>query len=161
GIRAYETNPLLLASNDRILDWVRGGGTLIVQYQQYVYFEGDYAPYALSARRPHDRVSHEGAPVRVLMPDHPVFNEPNTIDSDDFDGWVQERGLYFASEWDDRYQALLEISDPGESPKLGALLVAEYGDGLYLYTGLSLFRQLPAGVPGAYRLLANLLSLGR
>lgn len=161
GIRSYETNPVLLASNDRILDWVRAGGTLIVQYQQYGYFDGDYAPYALSARRPHDRVSHEDAQVRVLLPGHPVFNEPNAVDSDDFGGWVHERGLYFASEWDDRYQALLETADPGESPKPGGLLVAEYGGGLYVYTGLSLFRQLPAGVPGAYRLLANLLSLRR
>lgn len=159
GVRAYETNPALIAANDRILAWVRDGGTLIVQYQQYAFFRGDYAPYPMTARRPHDRVSDETAPLTVLAPDHPVFNRPNRITSRDFEGWVQERGLYFPSEWDERYSPLIESADPGEDPKRGALLVARYGEGLYVYTGLSLFRQLPAGVAGAYRLLANLLSL--
>jgi LmbE family N-acetylglucosaminyl deacetylase len=159
GIRAYEANPALVASNERLLKWVQGGGTLIVQYQQYSYFSGDHAAYPLSARQPHDRVTVESAPVTILTPEHPVFSHPNSIVPSDFDGWVQERGLYFASEWDDRYEALLETSDPGETAKRGGLLVARYGDGLYVYTGLSLFRQLPVGVPGAYRLLANLLSL--
>ena len=159
GIRAFETNPTLVANNRRLLDWVEAGGTLIAQYQQYRYFRGGYAPYPLDARRPHDRVSDEGAAMRVLVPDHPAFNEPNVIRAEDFDGWVQERGLYFANEWDDNYQALLETADPGEDPKRGGLLVARWGDGIYVYTGLALFRQLPAGVPGAYRLLANLLSL--
>jgi LmbE family N-acetylglucosaminyl deacetylase len=159
GIRAYETNPALVANSDRFLDWVRSGGTLIVQYQQYRFFRGDFAPYALSARRPHDRVTDETAPVRILDSGHPMFNVPNVIGKADFDSWIQERGLYFASEWDERYQPLLEMADPGEEPKRGGLLAARYGDGLYVYTGLSLFRQLPAGVPGAYRLLANLLSL--
>jgi hypothetical protein len=149
----------LVASNERLLKWVQGGGTLIVQYQQYSYFSGDHAAYPLSARQPHDRVTVESAPVTILTPEHPVFSHPNSIVPSDFDGWVQERGLYFASEWDDRYEALLETSDPGETAKRGGLLVARYGDGLYVYTGLSLFRQLPVGVPGAYRLLANLLSL--
>jgi hypothetical protein len=159
GIRAYETNPVLVTSNERFLEWVRHGGTLIVQYQQYGYFNGDYAPYPLSARRPHDRVTVESAPVTVLIPEHALFNRPNRIEPRDFDGWIQERGLYFASEWDEQYHALLETADPGEDKKRGGLLVAQYGDGLYVYTGLSLFRQLPVGVPGAYRLLANLLSL--
>ncbi|UCC82343.1 MAG: PIG-L family deacetylase [Gemmatimonadota bacterium] len=160
GIRTYETNPTLLANNERFLDWARAGGTLISQYQQYTYFNGDYAPYPLRARRPHDRVSDELAPMTILVADHPVFNRPNRIGAHDFQGWVQERGLYFPYEWDARYQPLLESADPGEEPKRGGLLVAPLGDGLYVYTGLSLFRQLPAGVPGAYRLLANLLSLG-
>ncbi len=160
GIRTYETNPTLLANNGRFLDWARAGGTLISQYQQYTYFNGDYAPYPLRARRPHDRVSDELAPVTLLATDHPAFNRPNRIGPQDFDGWVQERGLYFPYEWDTRYQALLESADPGEEPKRGGLLVAPLDDGVYVYTGLSLFRQLPAGVPGAYRLLANLLSLG-
>ena len=159
GIRAYETNPALIAANDRVLAWVRDGGTLIVQYQQYAFFQGDYAPYPLSAHRPHDRVSDETAPITILVPDHPIFNRPNRISAPDFEGWVQERGLYFPAEWDERYTPLIESADPGEEPKRGALLVARYGEGLYMYTGLSLFRQLPAGVPGAYRLLANLLSL--
>jgi LmbE family N-acetylglucosaminyl deacetylase len=160
GIRTYETNPTLLANNERFLDWARAGGTLISQYQQYTYFNGDYAPYPLQARRPHDRVSDELAPMRILVADHPVLNRPNRIGAQDFEGWVQERGLYFPHQWDARYQPLLESADPGEEPKRGGLLVAPLGDGLYVYTGLSLFRQLPAGVPGAYRLLANLLSLG-
>lgn len=159
GIRAYETNPVLVANNDRLMKWVHAGGTLIVQYQQYGYFNGDHAAYPLSADRPHDRVTDESAPVTILVPEHPVFNHPNRIGPRDFDGWVQERGLYFASEWDEQYEVLLETADPGEDAKRGGLLVARYGDGLYVYTGLSLLRQLPAGVPGAYRLLANLLSL--
>ncbi len=157
GIRAYETNTALVANNGRLLDWVRAGGTLISQYQQYAYFNGAYAPYPLSARRPHDRVSDEAAPVTILAPDHQLFNRPNRIGAADFEGWVQERGLYFPFQWDDRYLPLLESADPGEEPKRGALLVARFGDGMYVYTGLALFRQLPAGVPGAYRLLANLL----
>jgi len=160
GIRAYETNPVLVASNERLLRWVSEGGTLIVQYQQYSYFNEEHAAYPLSARWPHDRVTVESAPVAILAPEHPVFVHPNLIGPRDFDGWVQERGLYFANEWDERYEALLETADPGEAGKRGGLLVARYGDGLYVYTGLSLFRQLPVGVPGAYRLLANLLSLG-
>jgi LmbE family N-acetylglucosaminyl deacetylase len=159
GIRAYETNPTVVASNERLLGFVRAGGTLIVQYQQYRYFRESYTPYAMRARFPHDRVSDELAPVAVLAPRHPVFHVPNRIGESDFQGWVQERGLYFPYEWDERYQALLEMADPGEEPKRGGLLVARYGEGLYVYTGLSLFRQLPAGVPGAFRLLANLLSL--
>jgi hypothetical protein len=159
GIRAYEANPVLVANNDRFLEWVRGGGTLIVQYQQYGYFNGDNAAYPLSARRPHDRVTDETAPVTILIPEHPVFNHPNRLGPRDFSGWVQERGLYFASEWSEQYEVLLEMADPGDAAVRGGLLLARYGDGLYVYTGLSLFRQLPAGVPGAYRLLANLLSL--
>ncbi len=159
GIRAYETNPALVENNGRFLEWVRAGGTLISQYQQYSYFRGDYAPYPLAARRPHDRVSDELAPVEILVRDHPAFTQPNVIGPGDFEGWVQERGLYFASEWDERFQPLVQTADAGEEWKRGGLLVAEFGDGLYVYTGLAFFRQLPAGVPGAYRLLANLLSL--
>ncbi len=161
GVRAYETNQALLENNERLLDWVRAGGTLIVQYQQYRFFNGDYAPLKMSARFPHDRVSDETAAVRLLDPGHPVFSAPNRISEEDFDAWVQERGLYFPYEWDDAYTPLLEMADPGEAPKLGALLIAPLGDGLYIYTGLSLFRQIPAGVPGAYRLLMNLVSVRR
>jgi LmbE family N-acetylglucosaminyl deacetylase len=159
GIRAYETNPALTASNDRFLEWVRSGGVLITQYQQYDYFNGGYAPYPMRARFPHDRVSDESVAVTMLTPDHVLFNRPNRISELDFEGWVQERGLYYPYEWDERYEPLLEMADPGEAPKRGGLLVARHGEGLYVYVGLSLFRQLPAGVPGAYRLLANLLSL--
>ena len=159
GIRAYETNPTLVASNDRFLEWVRSGGVLIAQYQQYGYFNGGYAPYPMRARFPHDRVTDERAVVTILSPEHVLFNKPNQIGAADFEDWVQERGLYFPYEWDEEYEPLLEMADPGESPKRGGLLVARFGEGLYVYTGLSLFRQLPAGVPGAYRFLANLLSL--
>ena len=110
--------------------------------------------------RPHDRVTDENAAVRVLEPDHRVLTWPNRISDSDFDGWVQERGLYFLNTWDDRYTPLLEMADPDEDPKLGVLMVATHGEGTYVYTGLALFRQLPAGVPGTYRLFANLLALG-
>ena len=109
--------------------------------------------------RPHDRVTDENADVALLAPRAPIFTTPNLLEPADFDGWVQERGLYFLSDWDERYTALIAMADPGEDPKEGALLVAEVGDGLYIYTGLAFFRQLPALVPGAYRLFANLVSL--
>jgi len=160
GIRAYELRPDLRANNARLLDYVRGGGTLIVQYNQYEWSEGGYAPYPLSIGRPHDRVTDEAAPVTLLDPSHPILSYPNRITDADFEGWVQERGLYFPRTWDERYTPLLEMADPGEEPKRGALLVANVGRGTYVYTGLALFRQLPAGVPGAYRLLANLIALG-
>ncbi len=159
GIRAYETRPELAAANQALLDFASRGGTVVVQYNKYDFATGGFAPYPLSMRRPHDRVTDEGAPVRVTAPGSPVLNTPNAIGPDDFEGWVQERGLYFASEWDARYQAVMEMADPGEDPKAGALLVAPVGDGLYVYTGIAFFRQLPAGVPGAIRIFANLASL--
>jgi len=108
-----------------------------------------------------DRVTEEDAAVKILNPDHPLMNFPNKITNKDFDGWIQERGLYFPNEWDDEYEPLLEMNDFNESPKLGSLLYAEYGDGIFIYTGLSFFRELPAGVPGAYRLFVNLISAGK
>ena len=161
GIRAYETRPELAAANQALLDFARRGGTVVVQYNKYDFATGGFAPFPLSMRRPHDRVTDEGAPVTVIAPESSLFNTPNAIGPDDFDGWVQERGLYFASEWDARYQAVMEMADPGEDPKAGALLVAPVGDGLYVYTGIAFFRQLPAGVPGAIRIFANLASLRR
>jgi LmbE family N-acetylglucosaminyl deacetylase len=161
GSRAYETEPALVASNGRLLDYVRAGGLLIVQYQQYPFVNGGFAPYRLSIARPHDRVTDETAAVTVLDAASPVFHVPNEIGPDDWWGWVQERGLYFAHDWDPAYTPLLEMHDPGEPPLQGGLLVAALGNGTYVYTGLSLFRQLPAGVPGAYRLFANLLALGK
>ncbi len=160
GSRAYEGRPDLVTHNQRLLDYVRRGGTMIVQYNQYEYTEPSIAPYPVTMARPHDRVTDEAAEVRVLQPEHPVFTTPNRITAEDFDGWVQERGLYFLTPWDDAFTPLLEMADPGEEPKRGALLVAQYGEGTYVYTGLALFRQLAAGVPGAYRLFANLLALG-
>lgn len=161
GIRAYEHQPELPRQNRRLLEFVEGGGTLIVQYNQYRFSGGGFAPYPLTIARPHDRVTDETAPVRLLDPTHPALSWPNRISDKDFEGWIQERGLYFARTWDEHFTPLLAMSDPGEDPLHGGLLVARYGKGTYVYTGLAFFRQLPAGVTGAYRLFANLVSLGR
>lgn len=161
GSRAYEAQSWLPAANARLLDWVRRGGTLIVQYQQYAFVEGGFAPFPLAIARPHDRVTDETSPVTLLEPEHPVYRFPNRIATSDFDGWVQERGLYLAHGWDPAYRPLLALADPGQPEQRGALLVAPLGAGTYVYTGLAFFRQLPAGIPGAYRLFANLLALGQ
>lgn len=160
GTRAYEFRPDLVAHNERLLDWVRAGGTLIVQYNKYPALEGSYAPWPVTIARPHGRVTEEDAPVDVLQPDHPIFNTPNRIGPGDWAGWVQERGLYFWDTWEGPLQPLLSMHDPGEPPLEGSLLVGPLGRGTYVYSALALFRQLPAGVPGGYRLLANLVSLG-
>ncbi len=158
GSRAYETEPALIQANARMLEYVRGGGLVIVQYQQYPFIDGGFAPAKLEIARPHDRVTDETAKVTLLDPKHPIFTAPNTIGAADWDGWVQERGLYYAHTWDAAYTPLLEMADPGDSPQRGGLLAARVGKGRYVYTGLAFFRQLPAGVPGAYRLFANLLA---
>jgi hypothetical protein len=159
GPRAYEKDPALARVNPKLLEYVRSGGLLIVQYQQYQFIEGGFAPYPLEIARPHDRVTDETSPVRVLAPDHAVFQTPNAIDASDWLGWVQERGLYFAHTWDEAYTPLLVLQDPDQPEQKGGLLIASLGNGTYVYTGLSFFRELPAGVAGAYRLLANLLAL--
>jgi len=162
GIRAYELRDDLIRSNQRLLDYVAGGGTLVVQYQR----ESDWnrlkpAPYPASVGQPTIRVSVEDSPVRLLAPQHPLVNFPNKIAATDFDGWVQERGLYFWDTFDARYQPILGMRDPGEAENTGGLVYARHGKGVYIYTGLSFFRQLPEGVPGAFRLFVNLLSQGR
>jgi hypothetical protein len=159
GSRAYETDTALVRSNNRILDYARNGGLVLVQYQQYAFVEGNFAPFKLEIARPHDRVTDEHSAVQVLDPANPAFNHPNRIGADDWTGWVQERGLYFAHSWDPAYTPLLSMADPGEPEQRGGLLAAKVGKGVYVYTGLAFFRQLPAGVPGAYRLFANLLGL--
>ncbi len=159
GVRAYEVRPDLVAANGRVLDFARRGGTVVVQYHKYEYPDGDFAPYPVSIARPHDRVTDPGAPVSFLHPDSPALTTPNRITDEDFEGWVQERGLYFLREWDPAFTPLLEMRDPGLDPVRGALVVAPVGEGLYVYTGLAFFRQFPAGVPGAFRLFANLVSL--
>lgn len=159
GVRAYEARSDVRTANAQILDFARRGGTVIVQYNQYQFARGGYAPYPLTMDRPAARVADEAAPVTILDPDSPVFTVPNRVTTDDFAGWVQERGLYFPAEWDEHYVPLLEMHDPGEPPRRGALLAARVGEGVYVYTGLSFFRQWAAGVPGAYRLFANLISL--
>jgi hypothetical protein len=191
GPRAYETDSALVENNARLLSYVRGGGVLVVQYQQHRFFTGGFAPLPLtvggppltavpdtlhsnagtngnataadSTARPvsHDRVVDEEAPVTILAPDHPVLRRPNRITERDWEGWVQERGLYFARTWDPAYQPILETHDEGEAELRGGLLIAPVGRGTYVYTGLSFFRQLPAGNPGALRLFVNLLALGQ
>jgi hypothetical protein len=161
GIRAYEVRPDLLANNERLLDYVRGGGTFVVQYNKYELVDGGFMPYPATMSRPHGRVTDENAAVTLLRPEHRALSWPNRITTADFDGWLHERGLYFLDSFDSRYEPLLAMADPAEPPQQGSLVVARVGEGWYVYTGLALFRQLPEAVPGAYRLLANLVSLGR
>lgn len=161
GIRAYNVSEILPARQKALLDYVREGGTLIVQYNT-VGRGGTLdvkPPYPLRLSR--DRVTDENARVTILAPGHPVLRYPNTITSNDFSGWVQERGLYFPDQWSKEYIPLLSMHDKGERTKEGSLLVAPYGKGYYIYTGLSFFRELPAGVPGAFKLFANMLSVGK
>jgi LmbE family N-acetylglucosaminyl deacetylase len=160
GPRAYDAHPALVQYNPRLMEWVRGGGTLVVQYGQYEMLRPGMTPFPFTIRRPHTRVTDEAAPVTVLRPDHPLLNAPNRITAADFDGWVQERALYMPATFDAAYTPLLAMNDPGEEPNQGAILVARYGRGTYVYTSLAFFRQLPAGVPGAARLFVNLLNAG-
>ncbi len=161
GVRAYEVRPDLIANNSRLLDYVKNGGLFIVQYhRQESWNKAQYAPYPAKIKSEDHRVTDEMAPVKILDASHPVFQYPNKISEKDFDGWVQERGLYFIQERDPRYQPLLSSSDPGEPPLDGGLLVADYGKGKYVLTSYAWFRQLPQGVPGAIRIFANLISLG-
>ncbi|HEX6104879.1 MAG TPA: PIG-L family deacetylase [Gemmatimonadales bacterium] len=184
GPRAYETEAALVENNGRLLEYARAGGLLIVQYQQHRFFTGGFAPDSLTVGgrpltltadspvagsteppvRPaapvsHDRVTDETAPVEIVAENHPAVLRPNRLGPGDWEGWVQERGLYFARTWADAYRPVLATHDPGEPRLEGGLLIATLGKGTYVYTGLSFFRQLPAGVPGAFRLFANLLAL--
>jgi LmbE family N-acetylglucosaminyl deacetylase len=159
GARAYEFRPDLVANQQRLMDYVREGGTMIVQYQTLASEGISFTPYPAKLSRA--RVVDETAPVTILEPAHPIFRWPNRITEQDFAGWVQERGLYFLEHWDERFRPLLESHDAGEPPQLGGMVIAPYGKGRYVYTGYAWFRQLPAGVPGAFRIVANLLSLPR
>ncbi|UXX79275.1 PIG-L family deacetylase [Reichenbachiella carrageenanivorans] len=160
GIRAYNTNDRLKFYQEELMEYVKNGGTMIVQYNTaHQLVTKDLGPYPLQLSR--DRVTVEEAEVRILKPDHPVMNTPNTITEADFEDWVQERGLYFPNEWDEQYEAILSSNDPGEDPRNGGLLVAKYGKGYYIYSGYSWFRELPAGVPGAYRIFTNMISIGK
>ena len=173
GVRAYELRPELPGANQRLLDYVSKGGRLIVQYERdFAWDKFQYAPYpaqispplppakegAAQTPRPLPRITDETAEVKFLKPGDPLLNTPNKITQEDFKGWVQERGLYFWTQFDPKYTPLLSMSDPGEPALNGALVYARYGKGTYIYTGLAFFRQLPEGVPGAYRLFVNLLS---
>lgn len=160
GSRAYEVRPDLVAHNARLLDYGRNGGNLITLYQQYEFIRGNFAPYPMTIFSPHDRVTDESAPVRMLDTSAIALSKPNKIGPADFADWVQERALYMPRSWDAQYKPLLEMSDPGEQPQRGAILTAPLGKGTYTYTGISFFREIPAGVPGALRLFINLLSMG-
>jgi LmbE family N-acetylglucosaminyl deacetylase len=166
GVRALNTRADLMAARERVLAFVEAGGTLIVQYNTLPFGRGrarpagpSLAPYPLTPSR--ERVTDELAEVTFVAPDHLLLQAPNKITAKDFEGWVQERGLYYMSEWDEHYEPILASSDPGEETQRGGMLYARYGKGVYIFTGHSWFRQLPAGVPGAYRLFANLVSVGK
>lgn len=162
GVRAYERRDDLRANNDRLLKYVEGGGTAIVQYNRQEFNQAQYGPF--KAQVSQERITDENAPVKVLVPTHPIFTFPNRITEDDWKGWVQERGTYFLGERDPKYVDLIEMTDPFEfnaGAKRGALVEARYGKGRWVYVGLGLWRQLPSGTDGAYRLFANLISLGR
>jgi hypothetical protein len=162
GVRAYERRPDLRANNARLLEYVKNGGTVIVQYNKFEFNEAQYGPYP--AKVSSNRVTDEDAPVKTLEPENKIFTQPNRITASAWDGWVQERGLYFLGEKDPRYHDLLQLEDPfplNKGVKTGALVEATYGKGRWVYVGLNLWRQLPSGTTGAYDLLANLLSLPR
>jgi len=160
GIRAYNVVDKLAFKQKILFDFVKNGKTMIVQYNTAGDFvTKDIAPFSLKISR--DRVTEENAEVRFLVPNHPVLNYPNKITPEDFKGWKQEQGLYYPSEWDEAFTPILSANDSGETPKNGALLIAKYGKGNYIYTGLSFFRELPEGVSGAYRLLANIIAIGK
>jgi hypothetical protein len=160
GVRALNANERIRFMMTDLLQYVREGGTLVVQYNTNGGLDASaFSPYPLSLSR--DRVTEEDAAVRFLKPNHAVLNTPNKITSKDFEGWVQERGLYFPNQWDSHFEAVLSMNDQGEDPLDGSLLIAQYGQGHYVYTGLSFFRELPEGVVGAYKLFANLVSIGK
>jgi hypothetical protein len=163
GIRASEARPDFVANHKRLLQWVEQGGALIVQYQAPDYADRQLPPFAARIAPPTNdaRVTDERAPVRILVPNHPVFTTPNRIAAADWSDWVQERSVNEWTTFDTHYVALLESHDPDTPPRQGGEVLAPVGRGVYVYTAYAWFRQLPAGVPGAYRLFANLLALGR
>jgi LmbE family N-acetylglucosaminyl deacetylase len=164
--RVYESQPELIAVNQKLLDYANAGGTLIVSYHKSNEWNPDerrkrpqLAPYKLILGD--ERITDENAPITFLEPEHSLLNVPNKMGQEDFVGWIQERGLYYPKEWDPQYHALLQSNDPGEAPLKGGLLVADYGRGHYIYTSMVWYRELRGGVPGAYRMLANMISYGR
>lgn len=158
GVRAYAAHPDLAAANGQLLAYAKAGGVVIVQYNSSQFDHG-FGPYPLTLGGNGERVVDETVPVKLLLPEHPALRWPNRITERDFDGWVEERGHGFIESWDPRYEAPLETHDPGQDPQKGGLLVARTGKGVYVYVAYALYRELPEGVPGAYRLFANLLSL--
>jgi hypothetical protein len=159
GVRAYELRPELASANKRLLDYVSNGGMLVVQYNRdFIWNKFLPAPYHATIGNPTPRITDETAEVKFLKPDDPLLNSPNKITAADFQNWVQERGLYYWSDFDAKYTPLLSMHDPGEKDLNGGLVYTHLGKGVYIYTGLAFFRELPEGVPGAYRLFVNLLS---
>ena len=159
GIRAYAVRRDLVAYNSRLIDYVHKGGNLIVQYQTPEFDAAPFGPYPYTMGRRPEEVSEEDAQVTILMPDNPIFHHPNKITAADFDGWVEERGSKFLTEWDSNYHALLTCNDREQEPQHGGFLTAQYGQGTYTYAAYAFYRQLPAGVGGAYRLFVNMLTL--
>jgi hypothetical protein len=157
GVRAYSAYPGLAAANGQLLKYAKNGGVVIVQYTTGSF---DYGPYPTSLGSA-EKVVDERSPVKFVTPDNPALNWPNKLTEKDFDGWVEERGHSFMESWDPQYAAPLETHDPEQDPQKGGLLIARTGKGVYVYVAFALYRQLPEGVPGSYRLFANLLSLGR
>ncbi len=160
GARAYAVRPELKSANNRLLEYVKAGGVLIVQYNLQG-FDKDYGPYPFSLGDNPQKVVDEGSKVSLLQPSSPAFSWPNKITEADFSGWIEERGHGFMNTWDPRYEPLVETHDPEQDPQKGGLLLARYGKGAYIYDAFALYRQVPVGVPGAYRILANLVSLGK
>lgn len=158
GTRAYAVREDLVEHNQRLLDYARRGGHLIVLYQTQEYVPSEMAPYPASLPRGAEEVSEEDAPVRLLRPDHPLMTAPNRLTEADFDGWIEQRGSKFLTEWDPAYTPLVETHDTGQAPQEGVWLTAPVGEGRYTYLALALHRQLPYGVPGAYRILSNVIS---
>jgi len=159
GVRAYNTNPRMPYYYQQLMDYVAAGGNLVVQYStsnRLGKLTAPIGPYPFEITT--DRVTDENAAVTVALPSHPLLQRPNRITDADFAGWVQERGLYFADKWSDKYEAPLRMHDPDEPETGGSVIVARHGKGAFIYTGLAFFRQLPAGVPGAYRLFTNMIS---
>ncbi len=160
GVRTYAAREDLATYNNRLLDYVKNGGVVIVQYNTPEY-DHNYGPYPYEMGRSSEEVTDEASKVEILNPSNPVFNWPNKITEKDFEGWVEERGSKWMRSWDPQYEALLETHDEGQAPQKGGLLYAKYGKGIYIYNAYAFYRQLPAGVPGAYRIFANMLSLPR
>jgi hypothetical protein len=159
GPRAYQASRELIDNNTYLLNFAKSGGTLVVQYGQYEMMRPGMMPYQIAISRPHDRVTEETAPITIVDASSSVLKSPNPISTADFSNWVQERSLYMPRTFDAHYHPLVELNDPGEQPNKGGILIAPYGRGVYVYTTLAFFRQLPAGVGGAARLFVNLLSL--
>jgi LmbE family N-acetylglucosaminyl deacetylase len=161
GVRAFDVHGWLNARHGDLMEYVKEGGNLVVQYNRdnIGQVKSTIGPYPFAVANV--RVTDESAKVNFLLPDHKVLNYPNKIGDKDFDGWIQERGIYFAGQTDPAYQSVLSMKDPGESEQKGSLVVADYGKGVFVYTGLVFFRELPAGVPGAYRLMANIIALNQ